>query len=77
MVKILIVEDNKDLLDFICALLYIHQFEVSVVTTGKEFKTQLKSFMPDLVIMDVILIKEDGWDLCREFKRAQEYPIKY
>jgi twitching motility two-component system response regulator PilH len=72
MVKILIIEDNKDLLDFICALLYMHQFEVSGVTTGKEFKTQLKSFLPDLVIMDVILIKEDGRDLCREFKKEHK-----
>jgi DNA-binding response OmpR family regulator len=74
MAKILVLEDNMDLLEFICILLERNKLEARGCSSGNEMKLLLGSFIPDLLIIDVMIKDkdgrdEDGRDLCREFKK--------
>src|ERR1700735_3767534 len=73
MAKILVLEDNTDLLEFICILLERNKLEVKGCSSSNEMKLILESFIPDLLIIDVMIKDqnsrdEDGRELCKEFK---------
>ena len=74
MAKILVLEDNTDLLEFICILLERNKLEAKGCTSGNDMKLILELFTPDLLIIDVMIKDkdgrdEDGRDLCKEFKK--------
>lgn len=61
--KILIVDDEKDLLSAFAELLEEHGFEVCTASDGREFEELFFLEHPDLVIMDIVLPNETGPDL--------------
>src|ERR1700733_7822525 len=71
--KILIAEDNHDLLDFFSIFLKIHDFEVRGASSKEEVYMHLEDFRPDLILMDVILGPHDGRELCREIKKMHKH----
>jgi DNA-binding response OmpR family regulator len=70
--KILIIEDNDDLRDFISLLLKKNKYEVKVATTRKEITLMLAFFEPQLILADIMLNGEDGRDICKEIKRTNK-----
>ncbi|NJN77539.1 MAG: hybrid sensor histidine kinase/response regulator [Saprospiraceae bacterium] len=69
--KILIVEDNPTLCNFIKLLLNHHQ--ISVAGNGKEALEQLKKEQPDLIISDVMMPIMDGFQLLDALKNSDKY----
>lgn len=64
--KILVVDDvypNRYLIEEIFS-----EYEVSGVSNGKEMRNMLKTMKPDLILMDVNLPDEDGYELTKELK---------
>ncbi|HEY8484155.1 MAG TPA: response regulator [Longimicrobiales bacterium] len=77
MAKILIVEDNPELLAILEELLG-EQFEVETARRGEEAITKAKTFRPDLVILDLQLPSMDGIEAGKWIKRErapEEVPI--
>jgi two-component system, OmpR family, phosphate regulon response regulator PhoB len=68
MVKILVIEDNLDLRDFFTMFLQMNNFEVESTSSGKGVFTRLNTFMPDVILLDVLLGKNNGRDICKEIK---------
>ncbi len=73
--KIMIVDDDLN----ICELLrlYIEKEGFSVVTAN-DGETAIKNFdkeNPDLVLLDIMLPKLDGWQVCREIRKTSQCPI--
>lgn len=73
--KIMIVDDDLN----ICELLrlYIEKEGFSVVTAN-DGEAALKSFdkeNPDLILLDIMLPKLDGWQVCREIRKTSQCPI--
>ena len=68
MIKILLVDDYIELLDFFSVLLRDNGFDVKTASTRKELNAQMLLFVPDLIILDIMLKDEDGRDICREIK---------
>lgn len=64
--KLLIVDDEAPLREMLCDYLPVHGFDVRAVADGAGMRAELDSFGPDLVILDVNLIGESGYDLARE-----------
>jgi two-component system, OmpR family, response regulator len=66
--KILVIEDdltlNKSLSEFLSA----EGFEVLVAMDGEEGIRKAKSELPDLVLLDIIMPKKDGYEVIREMK---------
>ncbi len=78
MSQILIVEDSKLEADKLKKCLENKGFSILVVTSGEEAELRLKSFKPNLIVLDVILPGESGFELCRKLKTepsTQSIPI--
>ena len=69
--KILIVEDNLDLLEFLCGILGA-VFKIETAVNGKEALAKLNYFIPDLIISDVMMPVMDGMSFCRQVKASLE-----
>lgn len=66
--KIFIVEDEAALLYALEAKLRLEGFEVEVAGDGEEALKKLKSYKPDLIILDIILPKMDGWEVLQQVR---------
>lgn len=66
--KLLIVEDDTDTSSFIKFIMEQEEYEVKTAGTACEARLHLKSFKPDLIILDRGLPDADGLDFCRELK---------
>ncbi len=62
MAVILIVEDDEELLNLYAEILEINRFNVQTAINGEEAISKYKQIHPDLVVMDGILPKMDGYD---------------
>lgn len=71
MKKILVVDDNLDVLEVIRTLLDIRGYKVFTLPDGGRVIEIAKKFSPDLILLDVYLSGYNGIDLCRpEIKSA-------
>jgi len=67
--KILIVEDNADLIDFLKELLQSLGYETVVATDGKQAVDMASDHLPDLILMDVVLPEMNGLDAVRRIRQ--------
>lgn len=70
MMKVLVADDDAELLEVVELVLVIHGFDVKAVITAKDFMEQAISFMPDVILLDVNIANYDGRELCKELKAA-------
>jgi DNA-binding response OmpR family regulator len=68
MARIIIVDDYKDLQDFFKALLELNHFEVRSAGSAKELNILLESFVPDLVLLYIMLGADNGKVICKQLK---------
>lgn len=76
--KILVVEDEKDILELITYNLTKNGFEVNGVTSGEQALKIARSDWPDLVVLDLMLPGVEGLDVCRLMKgdaKTKNIPI--
>jgi two-component system, OmpR family, alkaline phosphatase synthesis response regulator PhoP len=69
MLKILIVEDEPDVAFGLTEDLTRHGYETQVATDGEQALRAAESGGHDLILLDVMLPKLDGFDVCRELRR--------
>jgi two-component system, chemotaxis family, response regulator PixH len=68
MSQILIVEDSKLEAEKLRKCLEGQGFSIQIVGSGEEAEIRLKSTKPSLIVLDVILPGESGFELCRKLK---------
>ena len=68
MAKILVVDDDRDILDMVKLLLNTQRYSVETIFKGDQVLEQAKIFMPDLILLDVKLGGHDGRTLCKHIK---------
>lgn len=66
--KILLVDDEQDILDFLSYNLNKEGYKVSTATNGKDAISIAKKELPDLIILDVMMPDLDGMETCRELR---------
>jgi DNA-binding response OmpR family regulator len=66
--KILVVDDDPDILEAISIILEAHGYQVVTARDGIEGLHQLKEEKPDLMILDLMMPKLDGFGVCKELK---------
>lgn len=66
--KVLIIEDELDLLDLVDFNLTRHDFITAGALDGSEGLKKAEDFQPDLVVLDLMLPGMDGWEVCRQIK---------
>ena len=75
MAKILIIEDEPDVADFVKRGLLHSGFEVEVAAIGRQGLEMAQTGNPDLVVLDLMLPDMDGIDVCRELRGRGEMGI--
>ncbi|QOP50289.1 response regulator transcription factor [Lentilactobacillus parabuchneri] len=73
--KILVVDDEKPIVDIEKFNLTKEGYEVSVAYDGEEALKQVKDVDPDLIILDLMLPKIDGLEVAREVRKTKDTPI--
>jgi DNA-binding response OmpR family regulator len=66
---VLVVDDDPDLVETVGLMLESNNFEVGKAYDGVEAETAIKNRRPDLVILDVMMPRKDGYKLCAELKK--------
>lgn len=70
--KILIVDDEPDLLDLAKITLLAGGYEVLTAASGEQALNLIKGNKPDLILLDVVLPGVSGLDICRRLKRNSQ-----
>jgi DNA-binding response OmpR family regulator len=71
--KILVLEDDPYVADTLRLQLEAHGFEVDTASDGLEGLNRARADSPDLVLLEVVLPKLDGYHVCRLLKFDQQY----
>ena len=76
--KILLVDDEPSLVKVVSRRLESEGYEVSVAMDGQEALDKVMEQRPDLIVLDVMLPKISGYEVCRKLKwdlRYQKIPV--
>lgn len=71
--KILIVDDEPDILEILQYNLEREGFKVAVANNGEEGLAIATEFNPDLIILDIMMPKMDGVELCRTLRTKPQF----
>lgn len=71
--KILVVDDEPSITDLVALALRYERFDVEVAHSGHEALSAVRSFAPDLVVLDIMLPDLDGFEVAR--RMAAEAPL--
>ncbi len=73
--KLLIVDDDPN----ICEMLRLHLekegYQVKTANDGAEGVNFFKIYEPDIVLLDIMMPKKDGWQVCREIREISPKPV--
>jgi DNA-binding response OmpR family regulator len=75
---ILIVDDDPDLVETVAMMLEAKGYEAGKAYDGLEGEEAIKKRRPDVVILDVMMPRKNGYQLCKELKSnkwTQEIPV--
>jgi DNA-binding response OmpR family regulator len=73
--KIMIVDDEKDIVDFVRAYLEKEGYPTIEAYDGKSALDLWRACEPDLIVLDVLMPNLDGLEFCREVRRKSRVPI--
>lgn len=68
MVRVLVIEDEPEIAEFVGRGLELQGFEVAIALTAAEGRSLAASRDPDLIILDLMLPDADGLDVCRQLR---------
>jgi len=78
MKKILIADDHAEVVELVRVTLEGEDYEIVDASNGKEALKKARLEKPDLVLLDVVMPKMDGFEVCRKLKKdpqTKEIPI--
>jgi two-component system, OmpR family, alkaline phosphatase synthesis response regulator PhoP len=75
MKSILVVDDERNIVELVRLYLEKEGFAVTAASDGEQALVQYERTAPDLVVLDLMLPKLDGFEVCRELRRRGDVPI--
>lgn len=73
--KILVIEDEKPIADILKFNIQKEGYEVTIANDGEEGVIQALSINPDLILLDIMLPKKDGFQVLKELRHKIQTPI--
>ncbi len=73
--KVLIVDDDVNICELLRLYLEKDGFEVVVANDGQAAISAVAKHKPDIMLLDIMLPKLDGWQVCREIRKTSSVPI--
>lgn len=75
MLKILVVEDNPDISELLYTYLKNENYDVTIASDGEEAIHIYYDIVPDLILLDLMLPKINGYDVCKSIREDSDVPI--
>lgn len=72
--NILIVDDDPDVREAVKIILETQPYELIFASNGEECLEQVKKNRPDLIILDLLMPKKDGFEVIKELREHPSYP---
>ena len=66
--RVLVVDDERNITDLLSTALRFVGYEVRAASTGREALDAAAAFLPDVVVLDVMLPDHDGFEVCRRLR---------
>ncbi len=73
--KILVVDDEKNIVEVVASYLAKEGYEVSTAYTGQEAMDLFYDEVPDLIVLDLMMPGIDGWQVCKKIRETYRVPI--
>ena len=73
--RILVVDDDRNICEIIRLYLEKEGFEVIIANDGQEALDVFRATTPSVVVLDVMMPKMDGFQVCREIRRVSSIPV--
>lgn len=73
--KILVVDDEAAIVDLIKMELEFEGYQVETAYDGEEAIQKATNWSPDLIVLDIMLPKKNGYDVCKELQPLLDVPI--
>jgi DNA-binding response OmpR family regulator len=73
--KILVIDDDTNICNLLQMYLEKEGYEVKTANDGVAGVSAFRMYEPDLVLLDIMLPKKDGWQICREIREHSSKPI--
>ncbi len=70
--KILVIDDEPEITDIVETFLETAGYEVESENASEEGIDKAKTFLPDLVLLDIMMPTMDGYEICSELKRSEK-----
>ena len=67
--KVLVIDDEPEITEIISAFLSNAGYEVKVENSSVEGMSVVKSFMPDVILLDIMMPVMDGYEVCSKLKK--------
>ncbi|MED4654577.1 response regulator transcription factor [Bacillus pseudomycoides] len=73
--RIAIIEDEDNIREICKRYLESEGYEVYTAENGEEGWNLFQQYQPDLIVLDLMMPKKDGWELCEEIRQHSNVPI--
>ena len=73
--KLLIVDDDPNICDMLKLYFENEGYKIKTACDGVEGLATFKTYDPDLVLLDIMMPKKDGWQVCREIREISPKPV--
>lgn len=71
-VKILIVDDDETLCNMYAERLKASQYQVETASNGRKGLEMAKDYLPDLILLDIMMPKMDGYEALKELRKDEK-----
>ncbi len=73
--KIMVVDDDSNICELLRLYLEKDGYEALIAENGEKALRDFDTLQPDLILLDVMMPKLDGWQVCRELRKKSSVPI--
>ena len=73
--KLLVVDDDINICDMLKLYFENEGYKVKTASDGVEGIQAFKMYVPDLVLLDIMMPRKDGWQVCREIREISSKPV--
>jgi DNA-binding response OmpR family regulator len=74
-IKAIAIDDDPAMTDLLSLLLKSHGLEIYTSNNGEDGLQLVRTFNPDIIILDLMMPGKDGWQVCREVRTFSTVPI--
>ena len=74
-IKVLVIDDEQNICELLRLYLEKEGFSVIIANDGEAAINAFKTEDPDIALLDIMLPKLDGWQVCREVRKFSDKPI--